>query len=400
MSAGRYIALLRQRPIGALFAASLVARLPWGMTSLALILLVTSHGGSYARAGLVSAVYTVGSGVAGPLVGRLVDAFGRRTVVPPLSLAWTGLLAAVWWAAGRPVGLLLVTAALAGLCAPPIAAVVRAMWPVLLDGAPLRTMYALDATFQELAFVAGPALVAGVTAGAGPGAALLLAGGLGAAGLIAFSAHPAAAGERRREAGARLAMRSEPRLVMLLVAGLLLVCGLSACDVAVVATVGGRSHAGTAGLLYALWSAGSMIGGLIWGGRVRATTPLAPLVALAAVHLASLAAAPGPVVLAVLLFVGGASIAPALGGLYGHVGSAVPSEVATEAFGWLSSAFVAGGALGNAASGAVLTWAGPHASFGLAGGAGALAIVAALVADRVPAPDPVPEAAQPSGPAR
>jgi predicted MFS family arabinose efflux permease len=382
VSAGRYVALLRRRPIGFLFVVSLVARLPWGMTGLALILLVTGHGGSYARAGLVSAVYTVGAGVSGPVLGRIVDRFGRRRVVPPLSVVWTATLGVVWWAAGGPLPTLLAAALLAGLCTPPIAAVVRAMWPALLTGGPLQTMYALDATLQELAFVTGPALVAAVTAAVGPGPALMLAGCLGAGGLIVFSAHPASAHAQRVEQKARIRITRNPRLVTLLVAGALLVGGLSACDVGIVAVAGGRGHAGTAGLLFALWSAGSMLGGLTWGSRVSERTPLALLMTLAALHVASLAAAPGPVVLGVLLVLGGTTIAPALGGLYGRVGAAAPGAP-TEAFGWLSSAFVAGGAIGTAASGAVLTLAGPHVSFALAGGLAGLAAVAGWRADVV-----------------
>jgi predicted MFS family arabinose efflux permease len=358
------------------------------MTGLALILLVTGHGGSYARAGLVSAIYTVGAGVSGPVVGRIVDRFGRRRIVPPLSVVWTATLGVVWWAAGEPLPALLAAALVAGLCTPPIAAVVRAMWPALLAGGPLQTMYSLDATMQELAFVTGPALVAAVTAAVGPGAALMLAGCLGATGLIIFSAHPAAADKRRIEQTAPIRITRNEQLVSLLVAGALLVGALSACDVGIVAVAGGRGHAGTAGVLFALWSAGSMIGGLIWGSRVSERTPLALLLTLTAVHVASLATAPGPVVLGLLLAIGGTTIAPALGGLYGRVGAAAPGAP-TEAFGWLSSAFVAGGAIGTAASGAVLTLAGPHVSFGLAGGLAFLASVAGWRADRVRSHAPI-----------
>jgi predicted MFS family arabinose efflux permease len=244
----------------------------------------------------------------------------------------------------------------------------------------LQTMYALDATLQELAFVVGPALVAALTAALGPGLALMVAGGLGAAGLIIFSTHPAAAGERRVEQAPRIRITTNRRLVTLLVAGGLLVSALSACDVGIVAVAGGRAHAGTAGVLFALWSAGSMVGGLTWGSRVSVRTPLVLLMSLATLHVASLAAAPGPVALGLLLVVGGTTVAPALAGLYGRVGAAAPGA-ATEAFGWLSSAFVAGGAIGSAASGAVLTLAGPHVSFVLAGGLALLATVAAWRAD-------------------
>ena len=51
----------------------LLARMPMGMSSLALVLLVRGEGRSYAAAGIVSGTYAVASGVGAVVGGRLVD---------------------------------------------------------------------------------------------------------------------------------------------------------------------------------------------------------------------------------------------------------------------------------------------------------------------------------------
>ena len=58
----------------------LLARMPMGMSALALVLLVRSEGGSYATAGIVSGTYAVASGAGSVVGGRLVD---RRPPATP-----------------------------------------------------------------------------------------------------------------------------------------------------------------------------------------------------------------------------------------------------------------------------------------------------------------------------
>src|SRR5438105_4337752 len=81
VTARPYTDLLRNRGFATLMGSSLVARLPLGMTSLAIVLLVSKHG-AYSRAGLVIALYVTGTGIAGPILGRMVDRAGRTKVLP------------------------------------------------------------------------------------------------------------------------------------------------------------------------------------------------------------------------------------------------------------------------------------------------------------------------------
>jgi MFS family permease len=64
-----------------LFAWSLVARLPLGMTPIAVLLLARGEGASYGVAGAVTAAYGVALGIGAPIAGRLVDRRGPGTVL-------------------------------------------------------------------------------------------------------------------------------------------------------------------------------------------------------------------------------------------------------------------------------------------------------------------------------
>ena len=75
----RYRELFANDHAAALFAWSIVARLPLGMSALALILLVRNAGGDYAEAGLVTAAYGIAIGA--PYAGRQVDRRGPRIVL-------------------------------------------------------------------------------------------------------------------------------------------------------------------------------------------------------------------------------------------------------------------------------------------------------------------------------
>ncbi len=66
-------------------AAALVARLPISMLGLGFVLLVSEETGSYAKAGVISAVAVIANAVGAPLQGRLTDRFGQHRVLPATS---------------------------------------------------------------------------------------------------------------------------------------------------------------------------------------------------------------------------------------------------------------------------------------------------------------------------
>ncbi len=128
-----------------------------------------------------------------------------------------------------------------------------------------------------------------------------------------------------------------------------------------------------AGVLVAVWGIGSLVGGLAYGSRDwrrpvegRAMACLA----LFAVLLLLLAAAPDLIMLAVLMIPLGMPLSPWLGSLSASVQRAVPAASSTEAFAWTFTVITAGIAAGSACGGMIIQAAGTRAALLAAGGCG------------------------------
>ncbi|MDQ1541503.1 MAG: hypothetical protein QOH29_2229, partial [Actinomycetota bacterium] len=87
MQGSRLVQVMRARGVARLLGFALIAELPAGMTALAIVLRITQAGGTYARAGLVSAVGALGVGVCAPMWSRLVDRRGQTVVLIPTAIA-------------------------------------------------------------------------------------------------------------------------------------------------------------------------------------------------------------------------------------------------------------------------------------------------------------------------
>src|SRR5436305_7244622 len=110
-----------------LLSSALLGRLPQGMATLAILLLVRGATHSYAAAGVAVGAYALSNAACAPLQGRLVDRFGRLAVLVPSAFGQAALLVALTVAAGAGsgAGVLVVLSGLAGAVAPPIAPTVR-----------------------------------------------------------------------------------------------------------------------------------------------------------------------------------------------------------------------------------------------------------------------------------
>jgi MFS family permease len=381
----RYRLVLSAPGCARVFVTALVGRLPQGMSSLAILLLVRSKTGSYVAAGIAVGAFALATAAAAPFQGRLVDRFGRRRVLAPFAvaqgLAFAGLVVAANDGAGTVV--LVALAAVAGGLLPPIAPTVRALLREILEDHELReTAYSLESIIQELIWITGPLLVAVVIALTSPSAAVLLGGVVCIAGTLLFVSSPLARGAGSRTSPhERTPVLAIPELRMLLGPIALMGVGLGALEVGLPSLA---LHAGSrpsSGLLLALWSLGSMTGGLWYGSR----TWRAPLSARYRTLLLAGMACVAPLIIArtipegaVGAFLAGLTIAPVFSCQYALIGRAVTPGVETEAFTWVSAALISGLAAGSALGGAAIGAAGVSAPFILASAATGLAALSAV----------------------
>src|SRR4051794_1304592 len=136
-----------------LLGASVAARLPLAMFSIALLVHARHLTGSFAVAGAVTGAYAAAVGVGGPLLGRVVDRRGQTVPLvasAALAAVLLGVLALLPSGTAAPaiVGL----AALVGLATPPVGACARGLLPELMDGDALRSAYAFESSAVELTF--------------------------------------------------------------------------------------------------------------------------------------------------------------------------------------------------------------------------------------------------------
>src|ERR1700761_4059959 len=82
-----------------LFASALVGRLPQGMSSLAVLLLVRGATHSYAAAGIAVGAGAGAAAICAPLLGRMLDRFSRRIVVGSAAFTQGGIYVLLYLAA-------------------------------------------------------------------------------------------------------------------------------------------------------------------------------------------------------------------------------------------------------------------------------------------------------------
>ncbi|MFD5797087.1 MFS transporter [Streptomyces diastatochromogenes] len=178
---------------------SFLGRLPTATIQFGSVLLVARTSGSLAAAGLTGGALALGQVACGPLVGRLADRHGQRTVVLAFSLANALAVAALVTGAlaGLPTPVLALLGATAGATVPLVGPLARTRLVALARraGAPETTVGAalsFESTLDELSFVLGPALVGVAAVLAHPAYALAGAAVLVALCGSAFALHPTA----------------------------------------------------------------------------------------------------------------------------------------------------------------------------------------------------------------
>jgi MFS family permease len=384
---------------------TMLGRLHLTGTPLAMSFLVAGWTDSYALAGVVGAALMAGIGVAGPVRGRAADKRGAARLLVVTGIGYgvgltliafiPSVLPPAWW----PV--MAVAAFAVGLSVAPVMPVSRAVWPRLLKGTTLNSVYTVDATLTELLYVVGPLLAAFLVALVNPVASIVISGVLATAGALGFARMLSLAGQGGPVPVSSAADGKRGR-ALLTAPGVLASLGLALCLVAALlmvdmTIVGWAREAGApilAGVLGAVWAIGSAVGGLVAGG-LSGTPRLTRRVLLNLVGVLALVPVLPPVfdpaspwIIGLVLLFGGAAIAPAAGAANARVGELVPAERRTEAYGWLSTASTVGFSIALPVSGFLLDHSGPSVA---AAGAAVFVVLGVLLALRIPAPKPVAE---------
>jgi predicted MFS family arabinose efflux permease len=350
--------LALETPIAALAISSILARLSLGMGAVALVIFVHSRSGSFGVAGGAAAAFTLGFGVAGPIVGRAVDRRGPRPVLLPASLLSTASLLAlttVGAAAGDVV--LIAFAALIGLSVPPVSGLLRRAWPALVEPDETGAAYLLDAILVEFVFISGPLLTGLLAATAGPAAPLQVAAVVSLLGTVWFLSTPTIAvlaGEPLEHRG-RLGPLSSPTIGLLAFTGIAVGGSFGSFDVALPAFGVAHGSAGLGGGFIAALGVGSVLGALVYaaaghrlGDLRQSTMRLAIAQPLLSVPLLFSSSVPLSVGLAMLA---GSYAAPTLTLRNRVAALTMVPGTGTESFTWLLMSVMVGSSAGSALAG-------------------------------------------------
>lgn len=358
----RVLAAPQVRP---LVVFALLARMPIGMGAVALILFVHAQTGSFGAAGVVAGAYTIGLGITGPTLARLIDRRGSRLIIlPGAFVVMAAMLAVVALGeAGAGTVPLVVAGFLAGAGSTPIGGILRQRWPELVAATELPTAYALDAVMIEFVFVCGPLLAGILAATAGPAEGLIVAGVLGIVGSIGFArlstVRPGGdPGAERHWLGAL----ASPHLRLLVLSSLPLAATFGVLDVTLPAFGAHHGAAALGGPFTAALAFGSGLGGIAYGARPaifgpprRSLIVLGVLMALTCLPLPVATSIPEMFVFAALA---GLTVAPQITVRNQVVQSTLVAGTATEAFTWLALATTVGASLGSALVGPLVEAAG------------------------------------------
>jgi MFS family permease len=374
ISLQRYAALFAKPDLRAAILASLLGRLPIGISGLALLLLVQAREASFTDAGLVTSAYLAGLAGIAPLVGRLIDRLGPRPVLLfagfTYPLALLTLIAAV--NRGAPLSLVLLLSFLAGATLPQITTCMRTLYRRrLADDALLVAALSFDSVLIETVFILGPMLVALVVATATPDLAVLLGAVCAAAGALFITRTPALTGwsVERSQHRSLLGVLHDAAFRRLLAILLCYAAVFGFVDIGVATYAYEIHQPALAGVILGVMSIGSAAGGLAYGSRawhVPLTRQFAWSLIIMGLSIAPLAFVAHPLLLALLAMVSGVTMAPPLIIQSTIVAKTMPTPQMAEAFTWVTTAMLCGVGLGFACGGVVAEAQGATAVFLLA----------------------------------
>ena len=374
MPVSTYGSLLKTPGVARIIAAQLTARFPFGMLSLAYLIHIEHIHHSYGAAGLVLAATSLGQAISGPLTSRWMGVWGMRRVLTLTMVVCAASIASIAFLF-LPVAAYMVIGFIGGLSTPPIQPAVRTIYPKMVNSRQLTALFSLDASAQEIIWVAGPVITTFVAVQISSSLAIIIAGIFLVVGGTWFILSPEVGRVRiprsKRWLGVVLA---KPAVLLSTITGLLLVAACAATEAAVVATFG--EGGAEAGIVLAIFALGSLAGGLSLGHLPVGPWAMARRMFAVFVGMALALISMNFWWVAFALLIAGIGIAPALAVMFAIVSGTVKFSDTAEAYGWVGTGQLIGAALGSAAAGFLIDG---HGAIGGYWVAAALALVGFLV---------------------
>jgi len=374
MPVSTYGSLLKTPGVARIIAAQLTARFPFGMLSLAYLIHIEHIHHSYGAAGLVLAATSLGQAISGPLTSRWMGVWGMRRVLTLTMVVCAASIASIAFLF-LPVAAYMVIGFIGGLSTPPIQPAVRTIYPKMVNSRQLTALFSLDASAQEIIWVAGPVITTFVAVQISSSLAIIIAGIFLVVGGTWFILSPEVGRVRIPRSKRRLGVvLAKPAVLLSTITGLLLVAACAATEAAVVATFG--EGGAEAGIVLAIFALGSLAGGLSLGHLPVGPWAMARRMFAVFVGMALALFSMNFWWIAFALLIAGIGIAPALAVMFAIVSGTVKFSDTAEAYGWVGTGQLIGAALGSAAAGFLIDGHGASGGYWVAA---ALALVGFLV---------------------
>lgn len=359
ISLSLYSELLRRPDIKATFFASVIGRLPIGITGLSILLLVQAASGSFVSGGAAVAAYVAGLASVAPVLGRLIDRSGPRGILRLCAFVFPSALITLALSVHLEAHafLTLTIAFAAGAAFPPISVCMRTFLRQRLGHDPLLpTAYSVESVLIESIFIAGPLLVALFVAFASASAAVFFSAASSLTGTLLFLRSPAL---RRWHTEPRARANffgplSEAGFIPLLAVVMCYSLAFGLVEIGVTAFTVEAGRPAFAGVILGLMSGGSAAGGLAYGSRVWRAPLLrqfALTLGLLGGGVALLALISDLWIFALLSVFAGIVMAPALTIQSMLVAKSASGHYAAEAFTWSATGLLSGISLGMALGG-------------------------------------------------
>ena len=356
-----YSEFLRLPDVKRMVIAAWLSRLPTGMMGLSMLLFLRDALGSFKLAGTAVGAYFIAMAISAPVQGRIIDRQGPQKLLRVTGVAQPLMLLALFMIAYFKMSFPLIVGAaiLAGIFPAPITTLTRTIWRQRFTDESARKMaFSVDAVTMELCFTVGPLLVALIITLSNPSVGFLITTTMVFAAFLIFMASPALNYWQQSSAEERhlLGPLTDPQLLLLLVVTFGFSTAFGLLEVGYPALATSLSLPALAGVLLAVNSVGSAVGGAVYG-VMRINMPLERqfgiLLGMMVLPLLLHAWVSQLLLLGIVAFIAGATIAPSIAAQSILVSRLAPQKYATEAFTWSSTFIVSGIGAGMASGGAL-----------------------------------------------